>query len=361
MLVFGLVPLRAQSSVADLNDVGWKRIDAGDPTGAARVFAEALASRPDEPVLLFGAGVSAHLLNRPSEAKSKLQRTLEVNPRFTPASLLLGVLLYRDGDLDQAIKAYEAALTFAPGNREITARLQEWRQEADVHSTFIERRDDRFRVMFEGRTDAAMAARATEFLSAAFWRIGKELQAYPSDSIQVILYTEKQFRDITRAPEWSGGLYDGRIRVPVGGATRAPAAFERVLSHELTHAMLTAIAPRGIPTWLHEGLAQHFEGADAQAARRRLQALGRWIPLDQLEGSFTGLTTAGAVVAYDESLVAVNALMERPTFSWTQLLYACGDSAKPGETLRAFGIDYANLEKLFARSPAQPMRRSAAK
>jgi Flp pilus assembly protein TadD len=341
--------LYAQTSVAELNDTGWKMLQSGDAGRAARLFGEALAQRPDDPVLLFGASVAAHLQDRSSDAKPKLRRALEVNPRFTPASLLLGEIIYREGDLDQALKIYETALKFAPGNPDLTARLEKWRTEADVHSTFMERRQDRFRVMFEGRTDGPVAAHATESLNTAFWRIGQELRAYPSDPIVVILYTEKQFRDITRAPEWSDGLYDGRIRVPVAGATRTPASFDHVLTHELAHAMIASLAPRGVPAWLHEGLAQHFDGADAQAARRRLQALPKHIPLDQLERSFRGLTTAGAIVAYDESLVAVNAIIERATVSWTQLLYALAQSDRPGETLRGFGVSYPELEAQFVR------------
>ncbi|HKW49893.1 MAG TPA: hypothetical protein VJN70_20715, partial [Gemmatimonadaceae bacterium] len=88
---------------------------------------------------------------------------------------------------------------------------------------------------------------------------------------------------------------------------------------------------------------------DAQAARRRLQALPRHIPLDQLERRFGGLTTAAAIVAYDESLVAVNAIIERANVSWTQLLYALAESDRPGETLRGFGVSYPELEALFTR------------
>jgi tetratricopeptide (TPR) repeat protein len=349
LIVLNAVPLRAQSSAADLNEAGWKSIQQGEPARAAKLFAEALTQRPDEPVLLYGASVAAQLQNRPAEAKPKLQRALEVNPRFTPASLLLGEIIYREGDLDRAIKTYETALTYAPGSTDLTARLQLWRQEADVHNTFIERRQDRFRVMFQGRTDAALATRTTDTLTAAFWRVGQGLGAYPSQAIQVILYTDKQFRDITRSPEWAGGVYDGRIRIPVAGATRTPALFESVLTHELTHAMVSSIAPRGVPAWLHEGLAQYFEGADAQAAKRRLHTYKRHIPLADLEGGFAGLTTTGAIVAYDESLVAVDAIITRANVSWTQILYALAESDRPGETLRGFGVNYADLEALFSR------------
>lgn len=349
LVVLNMAPLRAQSSVVELNQAGWKALEQGDPARAGRLFADALAMRPDEPVLLFGASVAARLQDRAAEARPKLLRALQVNPRFTPASLLLGEIQYREGDLDQAIKTYENALALSPGNPDLTARLQAWKQEADVHHDFIERRQDRFRVMFEGRTDAPLATRTTETLNTAFWRIGQELRAYPSNPIVVILYTEKQFRDITRAPEWSGGLYDGRIRVPTAGAARSPALFENVVVHELAHAMIASIAPRGVPAWLHEGLAQHFEGADVQAARRRLNAHGQRIPLEQIERSFSGLTTAGAVVAYDESLVAVNTIVGRANISWTQLLYALADSDRPAETLRGFGINYPELEASFSR------------
>jgi tetratricopeptide repeat protein len=348
LLVTGVGPARAQSAL-ELNQAGWKSLEQGDPVRAGQLFADALAQRPNEPVLLFGAAVSAQLQGRPTEAKPRLERALEVNPRFTPASLLLGEIVYREGDLDRAIKTYETALTHAPGNPELTGRLTKWREEASVHNGFVERRQDRFRVLFEGRTDAPLAAQTTDTLNTAFWRIGQALGAYPTDQIHVVLYTEKQFRDITRAPEWSGGLYDGKIRVPVAGATRSRKLFETVLSHELTHAMVASLAPRGVPAWLHEGLAQHFDGSPVAAARRRLAAHRVRIPLEQLERGFNGLTTAGAVIAYDESLVAASAILVRRDISWTQLLYALADSDRPSETLRGYGIVYADLEASFAK------------
>jgi tetratricopeptide (TPR) repeat protein len=348
LLGLNLATLTAQTAVEALNQAGWKALDAGDAAGAARLFAEALTQRPDEPVLLFGASVAAQLQERSAEAKPKLQRALTLNPRFTPASMLLGEILYREGDLDQAIKTYETALTQAPGNPELTSRLQAWKREADVHNSLIERRQDRFRVLFEGRTDAQLAARTTDSLMRSFWRIGQELRAYPSDPIVVILYTEKQFRDITRAPEWSDGLYDGRIRLPVAGASPTAALFDNVAAHELTHAMIASIAPRGVPSWLHEGLAQHFEGANVQAAKRRMSAFRQRIPLNKLESTFNGLNAAGAVLAYDESLLAVEAIIARARISWSQVLNALADSDNPAETLRGFGISYADLEATFA-------------
>src|SRR4029450_11807058 len=123
LIVLNFAPLHAQSTVAELNDTGWKMLQNGDAVHATKVFADALAQRPDEPTLLFGASVSAHVQGRSAEAKTKLRRALDLNPRFTPASLLLGEIMYREGDLDHAIKTYETALTFSPGNSDLRARV----------------------------------------------------------------------------------------------------------------------------------------------------------------------------------------------------------------------------------------------
>jgi len=337
-------PLHAQSSIDELNKAGWQMIEQGDGARAEALFARALAIRPDDPVLLFGAGVSAHLQQRPADARVKLRRVVELNPRLTSASLLLGELAYRDGDIREAIKTYESALRFEPAHPHMTERLAEWRKEDDLHGTFIERQQGRFSVMFEGQTDSVMGARVTQSLNNAFSRISRGLGTFPSDPIVVILYTEKQFHDITRAPEWSSGLYDGRIRVPVANAPPGSVLFEQVLAHELTHAMVASIAPRGVPTWLHEGLAQHFAGSDAQAARRRLQSRRQLISFELLEGGFQRLNTPAAVLAYDQSLLAVDAMAQNPHVNWSQLLYALAESGTPEQALQKFGVGYAKLE-----------------
>jgi hypothetical protein len=342
-------PVHAQSTVVELNDAGWKMLQREDGARAARLFAEALALEPDNPILLFGAGTAAHLQGMPKEAMTRLQRALEFNPTLTPASLLLGQIAYNEGDVALAIATYEKALKYAPHDAYLAKGLEAWRADSDMHRGFEERRFDRFRVMFQGHADAALAARATEVLNSAFFEIGRALGGHPADAVVVMLYTEQQFRDITQAPEWAGGVYDGRIRIPGEGAAQSPQLFERVLVHELTHAMIAKLAPRGVPAWLHEGLAQHFEGDGAVEARRRLKTIGQTIPLRSLERSFAGLGAAEAHVAYDESLVAVDTIFQRPGFNWARLFRALSESNRTESTFASFGIGYPDLEAEFAR------------
>ena len=133
---------------------------------------------------------------------------------------------------------------------------------------------------------------------------------------------------------------------------RARNCSREYLVHELTHAMIASLAPRGIPAWLHEGLAQHFEGDDPAAALRRLKAAGVVIPLRYLEGGFTRLSAEQAMVAYDESLVVVDALLRRGRVDWNGLFGALGASSRTEYTFDNFGLRYSELESEVERAIA---------
>jgi tetratricopeptide (TPR) repeat protein len=347
--LLSVVVLHAQSGVTALNEAGWKALRDGRNDRSAALFAEALTLRPNDPVLLLGSGAAAHAQGKQQDAMTRLKRALVLDPRLTIASRLLGQIAYDEGEVDLAIRTYEGALKYAPGDAALAGDLEAWRRDAEVHHAFEEYRYDRFRVMFEGRAEQSLAAQATAVLNTAFWRIGGTLGEYPSGTIVTILYTEKQFRDITRAPEWSDGQYDGRIRVPVAGAARTPELFERVLTHELTHAVVAGIVPGHVPAWLHEGLAQHFDGTDPKAARRRMKVLGRSIPLKDLDRSFAHLGAADAQVAYDESLLAVGIMFDRPGFGWVRLLHRLADGQSFADAIVSFGFSIADLEAAFDR------------
>lgn len=301
----------AQSrSAADLGRVGWAAINAGHAAEAAAAFDEALRKSPTNPSLLLGAGVAAHLRGRPDDARRWLGDALRQDPTLTSASLLLGEILYRTNDLAGAISVYEQALANAPQHAQLAKKLEAWRAESDLHGRFGQRLGDHFTVLFEGPAEAQLAEKAVAILEGAYWRIGTALNSYPVDVITVVLYTREQFRDITQSPAWAGGLFDGRIRLPVQGALRNPVEFERVLTHEFTHALIRSVAPRNVPQWLNEGLAVTFEGSDGAQREARLRAAKTRPSLPSLEGSFASLDRTGAVLAYAQSAAAVQAMLD---------------------------------------------------
>lgn len=336
-----------QSSTVQLAEAGWKAIDANDADRAASLFRDALSRQPRDAELNYGAGVAAHLQGREQDAAQYLKKALAIEPAFTSASALLGEIAYHEGDLDFAIKTYEKAIALSP--RSTTAlkpRLDAWRKESSVHDTFSTVKDDRFSVMFDGPVEQRVAIRATTVLGNAFWNIGKVIGAYPNRPINVILYSERQFRDITGAPEWAGGGFDGQIRLPVRGAMNSPQLLDQVLVHELVHAMLQQVASRNVPVWLHEGLAMKFEDEDPAAARLTLSRLRLFIPLLQLQDSFSGLTTAQATIAYTESLFATSVLLERiGNAGLAQLLQDLDRGETFPGAVQRFGFTFADFEK----------------
>src|SRR5947207_2996694 len=291
-------------------DAGWQAVRDGDGNAAATAFYEALRRNPKDAVAQFGAGAAAQLLGRDDDGVTSLARALTLEPRLVQAAELLGRIQFQQGDTGAAIHTYEQALTHDAKNEILLGRLAEWRKEAAVNATLVQRNDARFTIVFDGQADSSLASRATAVLDRAYYTIGQKIGAYPSNRVIVTLYTEQQFRDVTRAPAWSGGLFDGKIRVPVKGVSQNLDEFDHVLVHELTHAMIDGFAARGVPAWLHEGLATFFEPRDAAAAERRMQRIGGYAsPLAALEQGFGRFDSDTATVAYTESLCAVDLLM----------------------------------------------------
>jgi tetratricopeptide (TPR) repeat protein len=324
-------------------DQGWQAIQSGDGERAAAIFRQALEAHPSEGVLHFGAGIAAHVLGRDDDARRALKRALELSPRLTDAAKLLGEIQYSTGDVDDAIRSYEQALAQRPGDLEMRERLDAWRRESSVHRGLTQRNDGRFSIVFEGRTDSELADRAVATLDAAYWRIGRAIGAFPSNSITVTLYTEQQFRDLTRAPEWSSGLFDGRIRIPVKGARQNLRQFDRVLAHELTHAMITSLAPRGVPAWLHEGLASYFEPQDTTYAVKVLSVTGP-VPVEVLLEGFSRLSQRQAAAAYAESLLLADVLMRRVGTRMGIVLQSLDRGQTLQDSLQLVGTGVADLE-----------------
>lgn len=290
---------------------GWDAIRDGRNEEAAAAFADAIRAEPRDPSLYLGAGLAAQLLGNTSQARESLEQALKLAPNFTTASLLLGDLLYRQSDLQGAITVYEAATRYAPNDTTVAARLSHLREEPSPEKGFFQSQSAHFTVLFEGQADDEVARRAVDLLESAYWRVGTALYTFPDHVITVVLYTEEQFRDTTRSPSWAAAAYDGRIRIPMRGALeQASGELERVLTHELTHAMIRAIAPRGVPAWLNEGLAVMFEPDGRHWAETTLSDSGARIPLDRLSGSFDSFSGNQARIAYAESAEAARRLFD---------------------------------------------------
>jgi tetratricopeptide (TPR) repeat protein len=150
-------------------------------------------------------------------------------------------------------------------------------------------------------------------LDHEFARISTELGCVAEERIVAIAQSPEAYRKTTDAAEWSGGQFDGRIRVPIApGSGESPgqtldAGARRALAHEIAHACLTLTG--SWPAWLQEGLAQRLSGDQLSPALRAKLAEwskeGKLPRLANLGQDWSRLDTEHAVAAYGLSLEAV--------------------------------------------------------
>jgi tetratricopeptide (TPR) repeat protein len=311
-----------------------RALTAGEPQRAAEAFRQAIRGDPKNSRLYLGAGVAAWLERRDEEAKTALERALALEPALDQARQLLGRVYYRLGDLQSAIAAYEALVASQPAE-DAAVTLGRWRLKLELQTRMRQAVGNHFTVSFEGPEEADVAAHALESLDKAYWRIGELLATYPAAPVAVVLYTNQQFRDITRSPSWAAAAYDGTIRVPMRGALAKSEELDRVLSHEFAHALIRTLTARPIPTWLNEGLATALETDDLSWARSRVNGKTP-ASLMTLAGSFGHLSGAEAELAYASSALGVKRLLdEAGGFAVANLLKDLGD-----------GVDF---DRAFAR------------
>ena len=131
------------------------------------------------------------------------------------------------------------------------------------------------------------------------------------ERLVAIVQTREAYLRSSGAAEWSGGVYDGRLRVALMDGTGVGPATRRTFAHELAHACL---AEKGrFPPWLHEGIAQRLSGDRlTSAARHSIQqaiAEGQLPTLERLNPH--GADTNQAQLVYGLALWAVDLLFEK--------------------------------------------------
>src|SRR5204862_3454040 len=126
-------------------------------------------------------------------------------------------------------------------------------------------------------------------LEAAYTELAQLFGAEPRSSIQVVLYANQAFFDVTHAPSWTAALNDGKLRIPVQGLDSVTSDLAQILKHELAHSFVNQLSVGRCPMWLNEGVAQAMEPRSVGSDGPRLAQLVKQvheIQLNALEGSF---------------------------------------------------------------------------
>jgi tetratricopeptide (TPR) repeat protein len=289
---------------------GWNAL--GDGRDADAVAAFELAAAQGVTGIAFGMAAAYHRLKKPAEALLMARQAVVEQPDNAQAWKLLGVLRHDQDDPKGAVEAWEKAQAI-----HADPQVAEWigvtRPDVEVNEHYLMGRTRHFIVRFEGPGDAYMANRILDILEDAYSSVGLALGQYPDQTVEAILYTREQFFDVTQTPSWAGGIFDGKVRLPVAGTEPDPEDLRRIVTHEYTHAALTlATLPAVLPTWFQEGVAMNLEGGERMPwARARAARRATPVPLEALTGSFLGLGQSDAEGAYAESYLVVHSLLDR--------------------------------------------------
>lgn len=304
----------AQRRYSPLVTSGMERLKKSDYAGAIEYFEMAVKENDKDSWAHLGLGIAYYHIREDGLAERELTRAAGLNPEDTAAYRMLGELAYLRDDPEAALSYWEKAVRLDPSDGILKARLDRVRREHLTEKDFNRDATSHFLVKYEGREKIEAGRIVLRILEEAYGEIGRALSFYPRFEIQVILYSDKQFQEVTGAPGWSGGIYDGNIRIPIAGIETETPGLRRLLYHEYTHAVVKAITHTA-PTWLNEGLAQYFEGREISHGQleilKRLSQAGSLPSLKQLDGSFMGYSGNRAGVAYAMSLYAVRYMIER--------------------------------------------------
>ncbi len=344
-----------QNAYARHMRTGSEQMKAGDYQAARESFEKALRVNDTASVGHLSLGIAYFHLRDDKYAERELTRAVELNPKETMAYEVLGELYYRKDDLETALSYWEKAVALNPSATDIRARLDRIRKELKAENNFNRDVTSHFLIKYEGREKIETGRLVLRVLEDAYGEVGRALSYYPEHEIQVILYSGQQYKDVTDSPVWSGGLYDGKIRLPIGGIEQETPGLRKLLYHEYTHAVVRAITPR-CPTWLNEGLAQYFEGKQLEWRQREtlqknIQA-GKLPSLTNLEGSFLGLGGSQAQLAYLYSLSAVRYMID--SFGMYRVRGMLDELAKGADTGGALSkgvmFSYEDFERGWKRS-----------
>jgi Tfp pilus assembly protein PilF len=328
-------------------------MEGGNPEGACPYFEHALSLAPNEASLLAWYAMSLAEAMRYAEAASQAEHLTQVEPNSAQAFRWLAAAEYNADRTRDAVRAWKRALELEP-NPETQRLLDRAQRELDVEDRSNQQESRHFSLRYEGgETSLALERDLLGTLEEQYQQLARDLDYSPRENMVVTLYTQKQFFDITEAPSWSGGLNDGKLRIPIRGVTSMTTELQHVLKHELTHSFVRFMVGDRCPSWLNEGLAQLMEPRSSSPYAGVLAELfeqHKQIPFATLEHPFNDLSEIQANVAYAESLSALEYLRSRYGMDDVlRILRRVGSGEAPEVALRAVTrSDYADLEKGLA-------------
>ena len=314
-------------------------------------FLKASELYPDEASYSLPRGICNYYLKRYDIARYELERSRNLKPDSVDVLYYLGLVLYDTDNRQQAMELWEQALTLSPERHEIVNVLKKARRETAVETGMDRGNSSRFNLTYDPGVNTSFALAVLDVLESASNQVGAELGHFPEARVPVTIYKRDDYKNVTNSPDWSGGVYDGTIRLPFGALAEITPPLRAILFHEYAHVVVYDLTHGNCPVWLNEGIAEMFgrqqftapQFEHSQTARK-----GAFMDVRRLEGSFTGLSSSEAILAYQQSYSMVNYMVT--AYGWHKVkavLTALGKgmniTAAVADALQEYSVTYDGL------------------
>ncbi|MGH9870742.1 MAG: tetratricopeptide repeat protein [Candidatus Polarisedimenticolia bacterium] len=246
------------------------KFNDGDSDGAVRHYEESLRYTPGLVPARLNYATLLINIRRYDEARTMLQGLLVDHPTSARALYLLGETEMQEGHAEKAVELWTRSIELKP-DPQLADKLERARRLIDAETGFETSQAHHFALKFDGdQASPELAREILDFLEQSHADLAGKLNHAPEGPIRVTLYSRESFQRATESPDWVGGLFDGEMRIPVGGVSSLNTGMRRVLIHELAHCFVSSKGGGRAPSWVQEGFAQLMEGRNGNKDRARV-------------------------------------------------------------------------------------------
>lgn len=355
--LFSQDPLLKKNLASTLIVVGRKALENNRFDEAIKHFSRAGELFPDDPGCWALRGIALYGAKDFDRALYDFEKARQLGGERPDLLYYIGRIHYDRGETAHGVEMWDKALALRPEDPLLKEALAKAKRELDVEARMERGESGRFSLSFDATINPDLADGVLDALEEAYNAVGSDLSWFPLERMPVLLYTKKDFASVTGSPGWSGGVYDGKIRLPIGGVNTVDDRFRALLRHEYTHVVVHEMTRGNCPVWLNEGLAevQGRKVIDTPAyALSKVVKDGKLLPLSRIEGSFSSFSRQEALLAYEQSHSLVAFLIS--SYGWhkiREVLLNLGQKMSMEDaTARAFadyGLTYGEIVEEWTR------------
>ena len=292
-------------------------VNKKDFPGALENFQKAYQLEKNKTTVL-NLALTYYMLKDDWNAELYFNELVRLNENDTIALNYLGEIAWRSEDLEAAETYWKKSIRIRP-DKEIEQKLDRLKKERSASLNYENTTSRHFLLKYDGGVaDPNLVNEISDFLENVYQDLSSRFDAYPTAPFVVVLYARQQFFKATDAPYWSGGANDGKIKLPVRGATSLNQAMRDTLKHELVHSFINFKTSENCPSWLQEGLAQSLEGKgvgkDGVKVLTALAITNQLPSIRNLASGFSGASEGAATILYLQSLSFTDYLIQRYRF-----------------------------------------------